>query len=328
MKILYGIQGTGNGHLSRARFIYKLLIKQSKNVDVLVSGNNYSLKTDIPIKYHNKGFSFVINNGHIDYLKTLGNFNMYTSYLEQREVPFQNYDIIITDFEPITAWSSIRYSIPSIHISHQASFIDNNVPRPSSKNMIGEYIMKYFCPTNEYIGLHYKQYGPSISEPIISPSLMHCNIELNDHITIYLPWYDDNFIYNFFKKHKELSFHIFSKNINKKYTQDNIRFFPIDEVSFLHSLSTSYGVICNAGFQTSSEVMYLGKRLLVIPVGGQYEQFCNVAALNNIGIHSLDNLTNHSHALINSWLSVDPVKLDFKNNIEELLIQKINKILK
>jgi len=50
--------------------------------------------------------------------------------------------------------------------------------------------------------------------------------------------------------------------------------------------------------------------------------------LNNIGVQSLDNLTSHSHALINSWLDVDPVKLDFENNIEALLIQKINKLLK
>ena len=43
MKILYGIQGTGNGHLSRGAFIYNLLGKYSQEVDVLLSGNNYSL---------------------------------------------------------------------------------------------------------------------------------------------------------------------------------------------------------------------------------------------------------------------------------------------
>ena len=38
MKILYGIQGTGNGHLSRAEEIVPIL-KKMAHVDVLISGN-------------------------------------------------------------------------------------------------------------------------------------------------------------------------------------------------------------------------------------------------------------------------------------------------
>ena len=103
--------------------------------------------------------------------------------------------IIVTDFEPITAWGSVRYSIPSIHISHQASFIDSNVPRPAIKNLIGEYVMKYFCPTNDYIGLHYKSYGDNISEPIILDEIKNVSSVEKNHISIYLPWYDDDFLF-------------------------------------------------------------------------------------------------------------------------------------
>ena len=256
MRILYGIQGTGNGHVSRGRFIYQLLKKYSSNIDVLISGDNYSLKPTMPIRYKNKGITFSIKNGKIDYLNTLGNFDLFTSYLEQKEIPFKKYDLIITDFEPITAWGSIRYKIPSIHISHQASFIDSNVPRPKFKNIIGEYVMKYFCPTNDYIGLHYKRYGKNISEPIISEKIQNCVIESGDHITVYLPWYEDDYLYNFFKNFKDLKFHIFSKNIKKINNIENSVFYPIDELNFLDSLRKSYGVICNAGFQTSSDSTY------------------------------------------------------------------------
>ena len=167
MKILYSIQGTGNGHLSRAHYIYKILRKITKNIDVLIAGNNYSLKPNIPIKYKISGISFVIVNGRIDYLKTISNFDLVKPFLDQKKIPFKSYDLIISDFEPISAWSSLRFSIPSIHISHQASFIEKNVPRPPQKNLMGEYVMKYFCPTNDYIGLHYQNYGDNISEPII-----------------------------------------------------------------------------------------------------------------------------------------------------------------
>jgi uncharacterized protein (TIGR00661 family) len=326
MKILYGIQGTGNGHLSRGDFIYSLLKKHFNYVDVLISGDNYSLSPKMPIKYKNKGVTFSITNGSIDYIKTLVNLDLFTSFFQQQKIPFENYDLIITDFEPITAWASVRYKIPSIHISHQASFIDSKVPRPTERSIIGEYVLKYFCPTNDYIGLHYRNYGPNISEPIILEHIYNCKVEEKNHITIYLPWYEDDFLFNFFEKFKELQFHIFSKKATSLNQVGNILFHPISKLSFLESMRTSFGVICNSGFQTTSEVLHLGKRLLTIPVKGQYEQLCNVEALNQIGVMSLMDLNSKSHTCIKDWLISKPIKINFKNNLEELLIKKINRI--
>ena len=326
MNILYGIQGTGNGHLSRGEYIYNVLRKYSDNIDVLLSGDNYSLKPAMPIKYRNKGISFSIKNGKIDYLKTLSKLDLISSFLEQRDIPFNKYDLIITDFEPITAWSSIRHKISSIHISHQASFLDENVPRPESRSIIGEYIMKYFCPANDYIGLHYQNYSTNISQPIISNKIQSCITELNNHITVYLSWYDDIYLINFFKKMPHLNFHIFSKNIDSPQHQGNCTLTPIDQISFIESMRTSVGVICNAGFQTSSEVIYLGKRLLVIPVDGQYEQLCNVVAMKNLGIYSMKELNHSSIDIIKDWLESRPIQIKFQNNVEDLLRTKINEL--
>ena len=327
MKILYGIQGTGNGHISRGKFLYKLLQKYSNNIDVLISGNNYSLKPNMPIKYFNKGITFAITNGKIDYLKTLSNFDLYTSYLEQKEIPFKEYDLIITDFEPITAWSSVRYNIPSIHISHQASFIDQCVPRPKIKNLLGEYVMKYFCPTNDYIGIHYKQYGDNISEPIILDHIASSTTSVKDYVTVYLPWYQDDYLYNFFNEFKDLKFHIFSKHTDVVNKLNNCVFYPINEISFSKSVRNSYGVIANAGFQTTSEVIYLGKRLLAIPVSGQYEQLCNAKALKDFGINTLTTLDKTSTDQIYSWLNADPIEIKFQNNIDALLKTKIQNMI-
>ena len=326
MNILYGIQGTGNGHLSRGGFIYNLLTRYSDTVDVLISGSNYSLKPSMPVKYANKGVTFSIKNGKIDYLRTLANLDLFTSYMEQKKIPFQDYDLIVTDFEPMTAWGSVRYNIPSIHISHQASFLDDNTPRPSFKNLLGEYIMKYFCPTNDYIGLHYKNYGDNISEPIILPNIQTCLTGLESHVTVYLPWYNDDYLFDIFKNLHDVKFHIFSKKHTVKYEIGNIVFFPIDQLSFTDSLSQSYGVICNAGFQTTSEVIYLGKRLLAIPVQGQYEQACNIAALKEMSVCSLEELNVECEDKIRAWLHSKPVKIKFQNNVEDLFVKKINSI--
>ena len=67
MNILYGIQGTGNGHISKAPTILKILKKYSSNVDILLSSNNYSLKPNFNISYKKKGITFFTKNGRINY---------------------------------------------------------------------------------------------------------------------------------------------------------------------------------------------------------------------------------------------------------------------
>ena len=53
MKVLYAIQGTGNGHLSRAEEIVPIL---NKYVDttVLVSGNQSQIQSNFEINYKKK----------------------------------------------------------------------------------------------------------------------------------------------------------------------------------------------------------------------------------------------------------------------------------
>lgn len=58
MKILYAIQGTGNGHLSRAGDIIPIL-QQKGELDILVSGTEADIQIPYPVKYKFKGLSFV-----------------------------------------------------------------------------------------------------------------------------------------------------------------------------------------------------------------------------------------------------------------------------
>ncbi len=53
--------------------------------------------------------------------------------------------------------------------------------------------------------------------------------------------------------------------------------------SFRADLHHCEGVICNAGFELASEVLQLGRKLLVRPVQGQSEQYSNALALDLLG---------------------------------------------
>jgi predicted glycosyltransferase len=70
MKILYAIQGTGNGHISRATDIIPLLQKKG-DLDILISGTEADVDLGYPVKYKLKGMSFVFGKqGGIDLIST------------------------------------------------------------------------------------------------------------------------------------------------------------------------------------------------------------------------------------------------------------------
>ena len=66
MKILYAIQGTGNGHLTRAKEIIPIL-QQKGDLDILLSGNENNIPLGYDVKYNLKGLNFTFGkNGGID----------------------------------------------------------------------------------------------------------------------------------------------------------------------------------------------------------------------------------------------------------------------
>ncbi|MDZ7755440.1 glycosyltransferase family protein [Rhodohalobacter sp.] len=78
MKILYGIQGTGHGHISRAREIIPYLSKHA-SVDVLISGYNCKMSLDNTKVTHKRGISLTYDDGgSVSYLKTALNIKPVT----------------------------------------------------------------------------------------------------------------------------------------------------------------------------------------------------------------------------------------------------------
>ena len=72
MKILYAIQGTGNGHLSRAMDVVPCLQLRA-DVDLLVSGIQGDLTLPFPVKYKLRGLSFIFGrSGGVDWFKSSG----------------------------------------------------------------------------------------------------------------------------------------------------------------------------------------------------------------------------------------------------------------
>ncbi len=63
------------------------------------------------------------------------------------------------------------------------------------------------------------------------------------------------------------------------------------------------GVICNAGFETTSECLQLGKKVLVKPIGKQMEQASNACALEQLGLGM--SMKKLDAQVIETWLRRD-----------------------
>ena len=131
MKVLYAIQGTGNGHLSRAKEVIPALLNRVE-VDILLSGTQADVTLPFDVKYNLKGLSFYFGKkGGVDFYKTFKNNHVRRFLKEVRNCPVENYDLVINDFEPVSAWACKLKNVNCISLSHQSSLLSPKVPQPS-----------------------------------------------------------------------------------------------------------------------------------------------------------------------------------------------------
>lgn len=305
MKILYAIQGTGNGHLARAQEIVPLL-KNYGNLDLFVSGAQADIALPFPVKYKSKGLSFYFGKrGGINFIKTLQKNSPHDVVNEIKSFPVEKYDLIVNDFEPISAWAAKKKNIPIIGLSHQASFLSKKTPRPKVIDPFSEWIFHSYAPVKKYVGFHFKEYDKNIFTPVIRSAIRDATPVEREHYTVYLPAYADEKLVKLLGKFKSIKWEIFSKHCTKAYSLDNLNVYPVNDQAFRESMISSTGVLCGAGFETPAEAIYLQKKLLVIPMKHQYEQQCNAVALKKMGVDVVKKLKKKSLKKIEKWLDSD-----------------------
>ncbi len=329
MKILYAIQGTGNGHLSRAVDIVPELKKHGK-VDLFVSGAQAEISLPYPVKYTSKGLSFYFGkSGGINFYKTFLKNSSKDVIKEIKSFPVEDYDLVVNDFEPITAWACKKKDIPCMGLSHQSALLSKKAPRPKIIDPFGEWILHNYAPVDKYVGFHFEEYDKNIFTPVIRRAIREARVTNQGHYTVYLPAYDDKKLVKLFLRFPKVKWQIFSKHAKSPYHVGRISVFPVSGTDFIDSVVSSAGVLCGAGFETPAEVLHLHKKLLVVPMKSQYEQHCNAAALKKLGVPVLKKVKKKSLEKIESWLdskdSLDITYPDIAGKAVEKLIAKATK---
>jgi uncharacterized protein (TIGR00661 family) len=318
MKIFYGVQGTGNGHITRARVMARELLAAGIDVKFQFTGRPADKFFDMEIfnDYQiREGLTFNTSKGQVSYLKTALDASPIQFIKDISSLDLSGYDLVISDFEPVTAWAARKQKIKVLGIGHQYAF-SHQIPRKGS-DPIANKVMQYFAPADRGVGLHWHHFGQPILPPIIETPDFPTQI-LARKIVVYLPFEEPNQVIDLLCPFENFEFHIYSPEVvPSKYAHIHCK--PLSRVGFQKDLYDCTGIISNAGFELASESLQLGKKILVKPLHSQMEQISNAAALEELGYGQ--TMFDLNAKVIEDWLHNPHAIHVTYPNIAKILVQ-------
>jgi len=303
-RIIYAVAGEGFGHSSRSHIIGQRLVDAGHNV--MFAGSRKSLlylrqyfsppKADVKEVF---GLSYAFTGGRIDKSETLKknllklpeanrvNGELFRKHFE----PF-NPDIVISDFEPFSAWWAWRNKVPFISIDHEHLLtlckLEHRARYWFSRMTAGIVTRGHYIGAAAYIIVNFfkvplRVNAAVLAPPILRPAIAKLKAKQGEHILIYsTTGIGEEHLKQILNKFDKCKFYIYGFDKDAEY--GNCIFKKRSTEGFLADLAGARGVIASAGFSLISECMHFGKKMLLLPILGQYEQVINADYAQKLGL--------------------------------------------
>ncbi len=302
MRILFGVQGTGNGHISRSRELARKLKSDGHDLQVIISGRKEEELKEIEIfaPYRvMKGLTLITYKGKLNYVDTMFQLDPVRLMADVLSLDTAGIDLIITDFDPITSMAARIRNIPSVGFGHQYAF-PYHIPIAKG-NVFEKFTLMNFAPARYNAGLHWHHFNQPIFPPVIPSSLYEESgrSPIKAKILVYLPFEEIEDVEAFLAPFDGYEFYIYGK-VTGDGDAGHLHFRGYSREGFLADLLESNGVVCNAGFELPGEALHLGKKLLLRPLDGQIEQASNALAMEQLGYGMA--MPRLDSAILTDWL--------------------------
>lgn len=300
-KIIYAVAGEGFGHSSRSHLIGQRLIDSGH--DVIFAGSNKSLFY-LRDYFGDRvkeifGLSFDYKDGRIHPIRTIKKniFRLPTGDKINRKLFRGLYkkfepDLIVSDFEPFSAWWALRHNVPFFSIDHEHVLTHCKLinPRQCGFSRITAYMVTrcYYVSATSYIIITFfkapiKKRSAVIAPPVLRPKVLSLKAHRGDYIVLYTTTgRNEEQIKELLGRFGSQKFLIYG--FDKSAEDGNCIFKKRSTEDFLTDVAGSRGVVATAGFSLISECMYLKKKMLLLPLEGQYEQFINAYYVQSLGL--------------------------------------------
>ncbi len=300
-RIIYGVAGEGFGHSSRSHLIGQRLIDAGH--DVMFVGSRKSL---VYLKqYFGErvkeifGLSFAYEDGRIDKSETLKrNFLNLPEGNRQNEELFKQYfepfepELVISDFEPFSAWWAWRSRVPFISIDHEHMLtlckLEHRSKNWFARLTAGVVTECHYVGAVAYIVINFFKTPLRIDSAVLAPPIVRPVVRAleageGEHILLYsTTGKGEKKLRDILGKFGGQKFYVYGFDKSAEYK--NCIFKERSTEGFLADLAGARGVIASAGFSLISECLHLKKKMLLLPVAGQYEQMINGHYIEKLGL--------------------------------------------
>ena len=307
MKILFGVQTEGNGHITQCIATKQYL--QSQGIEVTTAfaakkkrGLSKYFTDEFNVVDYD-GFDFVFDSvGRVVIWKTILNNTfelprLIVSFIKicsiiQKEKP----DVIFNYYEPLVGLTALFFkNIKYVSFGHQYAMDSVIYPRINGyivQKLFLSIINKITSIRAKIVALSYYEFNDAtmiVSPPILRAESYRISDKKEDFVLVYLM--NEDMLPQLIsqaKKYPDINIQCFTK-LTKQYDElPNLKLFNLDGKLFQEKMKVCKSVVCSGGFETSAEAIYQNKPLLMIPMPNHYEQHanCNDAYLNSYAIYS------------------------------------------
>jgi uncharacterized protein (TIGR00661 family) len=292
--ILYGVNGEGAGHSTRAKEVISHLQERGHTVHVVSFDRGLAnLRKDFEVT-EIFGWRLAYVNNQVRYRRTVAR-NLLTArrtaasvsrlknLIDEREI-----DLVVTDFEPLSCHAGRSKRLPVISIDNQHCLTNTDVTYPRQYRRdasAAKIVTRLMVPrANAYLVTSF--FAAQITRPntfLFPPILRECILKAKpregEHILVYVtspaPALE--------KLLASVRCSFVAYGFGREGQQGNVVYKKPSLDGFLADLVAARAIIANAGFSLVTEALHLGKPYLAVPVAHQFEQIFNAYYLEKAG---------------------------------------------
>lgn len=292
--ILYGVNGEGAGHSTRAKEVLTHLVEKGHKIHVASFDRGLqNLKRDFDVT-EIYGFRFAYVNNRVRYKRTLAK-NLITAPQAAKSltrlkhlVDDEEIDLVITDFEPLTCHIGHKRHLPVISIDNQHCLTNAVVSYPSEYRRdaaAAKIVTKLMTPrARAYLVISFftapiRKRNTFLFPPLLRQEILTATPTEGDHVLVYVTSPAPALA----KLLGSVRARFIAYGFGRDGMQGNITFKKPSLEGFFHDLVTARAIIANSGFSLVTEALHLGKPYLAVPVSHQFEQIFNAYWLQQSG---------------------------------------------
>jgi uncharacterized protein (TIGR00661 family) len=292
--ILYGVNGEGAGHSTRAKEVLRHLKQQGHALHVASFDRglkNLSDEFEVTEIY---GLRLAYVNNRVRYNRTVAK-NLFAVPKAarchrqlMRLAEEWKIDLVITDFEPMTCRVGHRKRLPVIAIDNQHAITNCDVgyPREYRKDAAATKIVtKLMTPRADanlvisFFPAEIKKKNTFLFAPLLRQEILSAKPTVGDYVLVYVTSPSPRLA----EMLQQVRCPFVAYGFDREGAVGNVVFKKPSLDGFMRDLVGCKGVIANAGFSLISEALHLGKPYLAVPVAHQFEQIFNAYYLAKVG---------------------------------------------